>query len=43
MVNKVRIHRFNLLRIRELILDNDSETNEFNDAVNNINNNPLCF
>ena len=37
-INKVRIHKYNLLKNLELILDNDSETKEYNDAINNINN-----
>ena len=37
-INKVRIHKYNLLNNWELIVDNDSETNEYNDAINNINN-----
>ena len=32
-INKVRIHRYNLLKNWELIVDNDSDTNEFIDAV----------
>ena len=35
-INKVRIHRYNLLKNWELIVDMDSETKEFNDAVDNI-------
>ena len=35
-INKVRIHKYNLLRNWELIVDNDSETKEFNDAIDNI-------
>ena len=32
-INKVKIHRYNLLKNWELIVDNDSEMKEFNDAV----------
>ena len=35
-INKVKIHRYNLHKNWELMLDNDSETTEFNDAVDNI-------
>ena len=42
IVNKVRIHQLNLLKNWQLILDNNSETKAFNDAVNNISaDNPL--
>ena len=42
IVNKVRIHKLNLLKNWELIVDNDSETQEFNDTVDNIStDNPL--
>ena len=41
-INKVRIHKYTLLRNWELIVDNDSETKEFNYAINNIStDNPL--
>ena len=41
-INKVRIHRYNLLKDFELIVDHDSETKEFNDAIDNIStDNPL--
>ena len=36
IVKKVQIRKLNLLKNWQLILDNDSETKEFNDAVNNI-------
>ena len=36
IVTKVRIRKLNLLKNWELIVDNDSETNEFNDAIDNI-------
>ena len=32
-INKVRKHGYNLLKNWELIVDNDSETKEFNDTV----------
>ena len=35
-INKVRIHRYNLLKNCELIVDNDTETKEFNYTVDNI-------
>ena len=35
-INDLNIHRYNLLKNWELILYNDSATNEFNDAVDNI-------
>ena len=36
IVNTVRIHKLNLHKNWELIVDNDSETKEFNDAIDNI-------
>ena len=42
IVNKVRKHKLNLLKNWHFILDNDSDTKEFNDVVNNISvDNPL--
>ena len=37
-INNVQIHKYNLLNNWELIVDNDSETKKYNDAINNINN-----
>ena len=36
IVNKVRIHNLNLLKNWQLIVDNDSKTKEFSNAVDNI-------
>ena len=38
IVNKIRIHRSNLIKNWKLIINDDSETKEYNDAVNSINN-----
>ena len=36
IVYKIRIHKLNLIKNWQLILDNDSETKKFNEAVDNI-------
>ena len=38
-INKGRIHKYNILTNSKLIVDNDSDLTENNDAINNINNN----